>query len=214
MAHQKASANAGDQALFALLAQCPNVRARRDAAGEKRDASEGVYFGLRPQAPVAKADDNKFLFLFSPRIGKPYDDQVIANLRATIDARGVPSDDAFPFAKAFDTHARQIIAEWEAYRLADEAAREKCGVAAAQRDDLAAHAAMIDMFYRIATSPATSVEGALAKIAAVADRFEGFEQSPEDCTADDVVFSAACDIGRIVPKTSVAQSRRRTKAKK
>ena len=214
MAHQKASANARDQALFALLAQLPDVRARRAAAAEKRDAAHARYFGARPQAPVANVDDNKLLFLFSPRAGEPYDEQAIASLRATIDARGMPSDDAFPFAKAFDAHARRIIAAWEAYRLADEAAIKKCGVNAAERDDLAAHAVQTDLFHRIATTPAASAQGALAKIAAVADIFEDIEQSPEDCTADHVVFSAACDIGRIVPKTSVAQSRRRTKAKK
>ena len=204
-----------DQALFSLLAQLPDVRARRAAAAEKRGAAWDAYFDARPENLVAKAADTKYFGLLCCRAGEPYDERMIEELCALVNGRVLLTRlDLSSFSGEFRARAVRILQEWEAWCVADEAAQEKCGLGAAERDDLAARAAQTDLFHRIATTPAASAQGALAKIAAVADIFEDIEQSPKDCTADHVVFSAVRDIGRIVPKTSVAQSRRRTKAKK
>lgn len=149
------SASAGDKKLLALLAQWPAVRKRGDSADDEYDAASERYFSARPQVPVATVDDKR-LFMGGPRAGERYDDQAIANLRTMIETAGAPRDDDFPFAKEFKARARQIVADWEAYRVGDEAAREASGLNAARRDMDAAHVVMRRLFHRIAATPAAS----------------------------------------------------------
>ena len=144
------SASAGDKKLLALLAQWPAVRKRGDSADDEYDAASERYFSARPQVPVATVDDKR-LFMGGPRAGERYDDQAIANLRTMIETAGAPRDDDFPFAKEFKARARQIVADWEAYRVGDEAAREASGLNAARRDMDAAHVVMRRLF--IASPP-------------------------------------------------------------
>lgn len=195
-------ASAADETLLGLLTQWPDVRKRNDAAYGEREAATELYFALRPKAPALSSDDRS-LFSFAAR-AEHWDEETIGLVRRLIEVAGPLRDDDLPYAARLKARARDVVANWDLYLGADEAARQASGLAAAERKADAALIAVRGLLKRITATPAASLAGALAKIEAVADHFEYAAADGDENTTDDVLFSAARDIGRLAARSAGA----------
>jgi len=189
------SASGADEALFALLAEWTDLSKQNEAAFWEVQAASDRCDALAPSVPKVAARDRQ-LGLSQLDAGDLFDNRAIGYLQRIIEIGHTPGDNDPPFAKAYQARIRQIVAEWQAYLAADDAAREASGLNAAEREADRVSVIVRRLFNRIAKTPAQTAAGALAKIAAVADYFNDAVIG-EESMADDVLHSAVCDVERL-----------------
>ncbi len=202
-----ANAADDDAALFALLEQW---RAASSAAAAARDRSENFaeseQLPLPPEALIVRPD-GAGLFLSDEPVGQPYKsretfaivDYVIGLVRRR-DSREPRYMLAFP-------RCAEIQAARDEWDEAIKAAREASGYFELERQSEAARVKEEELRRRVAVEPARTVQGVIAKLAAVAEAFgrERLEQETasyadkEYVYLDDVAQSVFGDWARLSP---------------
>ena len=139
------------------------------------EADEPHWYGARSGERVSNLDID-FLKKWLPLIRKP--DPTAAGMKPI-----------YP-TLAFIERAQEIVQTKDAYEAAEQAAKEHPDVLEAQARENALHAQWGKLAKRVATTPAKTPEGLIAKILLIAS---GYAEDDLDGTYDGILASAALD---------------------
>jgi hypothetical protein len=139
------------------------------------EADEPHWYGVRSGKRVSNLDID-FLKKWLPLVRKP-------------DPTAAGMGPIYP-TLAFIERAREIVQTKDEYEAAEQAAKEHPDVLEAQAREDALHAQWRELAMRVATTPAKTPEGLLAKFTLIAS---GYAEDELDGTYDGILASAALD---------------------
>ncbi len=203
-----------DAALFALAEECIAASREHDKTLDRVEAAEKRHRPVPPPAPVLKTEKDARLGLYvGPSADEAYDREEIAAIRVFCRAQGVK-----PCGSSVETAAYfrgiEILDAWADWQEKVAREEERSGLAAATRADIDAAHKFDAVAGKLATTPASTVDGILAKTRATLSVFigdDGIAKSireglrrygPND---DDISMSLARDLIRLVKSEGVAK---------
>lgn len=201
-----ASAATEDAPLFALLAQWRAADNAADAVLDRwGDLAELEHLPPPPEALIVRPDDAG-LFLSDEPVGQPYKSSetfvVVDNVINVVRKRHSRT----PFHLLAFPSCEEIRAASDEWDEAIEAAREASGYFELERQSDAARAKEVELRRRVAVELARTVQGVIAKLAAVAEAFglENLEDNTafeggREVTFNDVAQSVLRDWARLSP---------------
>lgn len=190
-----------DSELLTLIAVAPDLQARFDAAtaaleeAESRTAEESPI----PSAMIAIESDRRFWPAWpAVGVGKPYTEERILEISGLRER--VRSHPEHEFCLALGGRADELIAAADQWRTARRQAEERSGeVDAATRCDQLGDE-WTRLLARIATTPARTMAGILAKLAVAAPYFAADELG-EHVGMDGILTSVAVDFNALERRT-------------
>ncbi len=198
------TADGADAALFALLAQWRAADRAADAATACfHDLADSEQLPPPPKGLIVRAEDED-LFLSDEPVGQPYKSPetfaIVSHVINVVRKRHSRTPHhllAFP-------RCAEIQAAHDEWREAIKAAREASGYYELDRHAEAARVTEEELRRRVAIEPARSVQGVIAKLAAVAETI-GLENLEENTafaddhyvTFDDVAMTVVRDLARL-----------------
>ncbi len=152
-----------DAALFALAEECIAAGRERDKALDRLKAAEKRYRPVPPPAAVLKTEKDARLGLYvGPGADEPYDREEIAAIRVFCRAEGAkPCGSSVKTAAYF--RGLEILDAWADWQEKVVREEERSGLAAATRADIETAGKFDAIAGKLATTPASTVEGVLAK---------------------------------------------------
>ncbi len=152
-----------DAAIFALAEECIAASRERDKALDRLEAAEKRHRPVPPPGAVLKTEKDARLGLYvGPGADEPYDREEIAAIRVFCRAQG-----AKPCGSSVETAAYfrgvEILDAWADWQEKVVREEERSGLAAARRADIETAGKFDAIAGKLATTPASTVEGILAK---------------------------------------------------
>jgi hypothetical protein len=153
-----------DAEIFALIERCREVNEMTNAAVDVHEKL--LWANVGPSSPPKWTDADASLWPFAKPGGFPHPND-IGRLRACLAQPALWDLPGFP-PQAFAERARAIVAEQDEFRSRLAAAHENPDVSASEAESNARNSEWFDLAERLAKTPATTVEGVIAKLAMVA----------------------------------------------
>jgi hypothetical protein len=195
-----------DAELFALIARARTADALVDEAAMAADDVWGKTAPSLPQALIWTESDAPGWYAVRP--GEPIPAREIDFLRYWLNLARKPDPIAAGVGPvlptlAFIERAREIVRTKDDYELSWQAAKEHPDLLAAEARSEVIFERWRELAKRVATTPAKTPEGLLAKFTLIAS---GYAEDDLDGTYDGILASAALDAQALVQKAGAART--------